>query len=363
MFILATTLGALGRIHLNRPKAINALTLEMIHDMETAFTRFEDDPAIAAVLVTGEGERGLCAGGDIRALYEHGRDGVGEAFFRAEYRMNAHIAAYKKPYIAFMDGITMGGGVGISAHGSLRIVTQRTRLAMPETGIGFFPDVGATWLLTRQPGELGTYIGLTGEAIGGADAILAGLADYFVPSEELPALAKALADSADPEALVKTVAKPVQAPLSAHRAEIDAAFAHDTVEEIIAALSASGSEFAVNILQTLKRRSPTSLKVTLRLLRAARHKSSLRECLEQEYAAAHAVLASDEFYEGVRAAVIDKDRNPRWSPAAIEAVSAATVEKYFRPATTTLFKLAVFRQIRLRNTIPIWRKYGDNDVF
>ncbi len=337
--ILFEVMGGLGRIRLNRPKALNSLTHEMVRGIAAALERYAADENVRAVLISGEGERGLCAGGDIRVLYEHGRDGsgAGESFFLDEYRMNARIASYPKPYIAFMDGITMGGGVGVSAHGALRIVTERTRMAMPETGIGFFPDVGGTWLLTRQPGELGTYIGLTGEGIGGADAILAGFADYFVPSERLPALAEALAEAVDHAAVVKRFAQPVQAPLAAHQAEIDAAFAHDTVEEIFAALTADGSEFALQTLGILKSKSPTSLKVTLRLLRAARHMSSLKECLEQEFAAVHAVLASDEFYEGVRAAVIDKDRKPRWNPATIEAVNVPAVDEYFKPAARSLF--------------------------
>ena len=345
MDILAETAGALGRIRLNRPKAINALTLEMIQQIQAALDRFEDDPAVAAVLVTGEGERGLCAGGDIRALYDHGRNhtGVGTIFFRTEYRMNAHIAAYRKPYIAIMDGITMGGGVGISAHGSVRIVTERTRMAMPEMGIGFFPDIGASWLLSHAPGEVGTFMGVTGEAVGGADAIHAGFADYFVPSGKLPALAGALAalpvsaTLADMRATARGFAQELTPPLAAQRAEIDAAFAHDTVEEIAAALEASGSEFARKTLGVMALKSPTSMKVTLRLLRLARGDKSLRDSLAREFAAAHSVLASDEFYEGVRAAVVDKDRTPKWHPAKLEEVSATTVDAYFRNSPDKLF--------------------------
>ena len=345
MDILVETAGALGRIRLNRPKAINALTLEVIQQIQVALDRFEDDPAVAAVLVTGEGERGLCAGGDIRTLYERGRGGsdFGETFFRTEYRMNAHIAAYRKPYIAIMDGITMGGGVGISAHGSVRIVTERTRMAMPEVGIGFFPDIGASWLLSHAPGEVGTFMGVTGEAIGGADAIHAGFADYFVPSEKLPALAGALvalpvsATLADMRATARSFAQELTPPLAAHRAEIDAAFVHDTVEEIAAALEASGSEFARKTLGVMALKSPTSMKVTLRLLRLARRDKSLRDALEREFAATHSVLASNEFYEGVRAAVVDKDRNPQWHPAKLEEVSAASVDAYFQNSPNKLF--------------------------
>ena len=336
--VLVEAAGALGRIRLNRPKAINSLTLEMVQAIETALDRFESDPEIGAVLVTGEGERGLCAGGDIRALYDHGRDGFGVAFFRAEYRMNARIARFKKPYIAVMDGITMGGGVGISAHGSVRIVTERTKMAMPETGIGFFPDVGGTWLLSRAPGETGTFIGLTGEPIGGADAIHAGFADSFVQSAKIPALIAALGAQpkssglADIRGLVQSFAENTAPPLAAHRAEIDQAFAYDSVERIIAALIESGSEFAWKTISVLRQKSPTSMKVTLRLLRLARHDARLEDSLQREFAAAHTVLESDEFYEGVRAAVVDKDRNPKWRPATLAEVSPPMVDAYFGDA-------------------------------
>ncbi len=337
--------GALGRIRLNRPKALNSLTFEMVQHIQAALTRFEDDPAVGAVLITGEGERGLCAGGDIRALYDNRAQALeyGPTFFRTEYSMNAHIAAYKKPYIALMDGITMGGGVGVSAHGSVRIVTERTRMAMPETGIGFFPDVGGTWLLAHAPGEVGSFMGLTGDGFGGADAIYAGFADYFVQSEKLPALLDALTalpvstTRADIRAVVANFAQDVPAPMDAHRAEIDAAFAHDSVEEIVSALKASGSEFAQKTLAVMAQKSPTSMKVTLRLLRLARADKSLTDALEREFAAVHTVLASDEFYEGVRAAVVDKDRNPKWRPATLEEVDTALVDTYFQNTPDKLF--------------------------
>lgn len=342
--ILTGIEGALGRIRLNRPKAINALTLPMIEQIQAALTDFETTPEIAAVLISGEGERGLCAGGDIRALYDHGRDGFGEKFFAAEYRMNAHIAAFEKPYIAIMDGITMGGGVGISAHGAIRIVTERTRLAMPETGIGFFPDVGGTWLLAHAPGEIGTFLGLTGESFGGADAIYAGLADHFITSENIPALIAKLSElpvTADIESVrsvVQGFSIAVTPPLAAHRTDIDLAFAHDSVEEIIAALDTSAAtEFAQQTLGILARKSPTSMKVTLRLLRLGRASTSLEECLQREFDASHAVMKSAEFYEGVRAAVVDKDRNPKWNPPTVQEVTPALVDSYFQHNAARLF--------------------------
>jgi len=341
--ILSGTTGSLGRIRLNRPKAINALTLPMIQHFQTALSAFETDPNVAAVLISGEGERGLCAGGDIRALYDHGRSGFGEEFFAHEYRLNAHIASYKKPYIALMDGITMGGGVGISSHGAIRIVTERTRLAMPETGIGFFPDVGGTWLLAHAPGEIGTCLGLTGESFNGADAIYAGLADHYIESANIPALIEKLshlptqADIESVRSVVQSFSIEVTPPLAAHRTDIDTAFAFDTVEEIIAALDSAGTEFAKKTLSELARKSPTSMKVTLRLLRAGRKSGSLKECLQREYDASHAVLASDEFYEGVRAAVVDKDRNPKWNPATLQEVTPALVDSYFKHEAANLF--------------------------
>lgn len=341
--VLTGTIGTLGRIRLNRPRAINALNLPMLQSIQSALTGFETNPALAVVLLTGEGERGLCAGGDIRALYDHGRSGFGATFFTQEYRLNAHIAAYKKPYIALMDGITMGGGVGLSAHGAIRIVTERTRIAMPETGIGFFPDVGGTWLLAHAPGEIGTCLGLTGEGINGADAIYAGLADHYIESANIPALIEKLsilpatADVESVRGVVQNFSIKTTPPLAAHRTDIDTAFAFDTLEEIIAALDAAGTEFTKQILADLARKSPTSMKVTLRLLRLGRTSRSLEECLQREFDASHAVLASDEFYEGVRAAVVDKDRNPKWNPATVQEVTPAIVDGYFKHTAENLF--------------------------
>lgn len=338
--------GALGRIRLNRPRALNSLTLEMVRDIEAALDRFEYDPAIAAVLVTGEGERGLCAGGDIRAIYDAGKAGSGlpATFWREEYSLNARIGRYSRPYIAFMDGIVMGGGVGISVYGSHRIVTERTRFAMPETGIGFFPDIGASWFLTRQMNELGTYVALAGEPLGAADVILVGLADRFVPSDRLPALAEALAGLAAGAASEEISARiqdfsaaPPAGALEPHRQAIDRLFAFDTMEEIVEALSRDGSPFAEKALAVLTAKSPLSLKVTLRLLRLGRQTARLESCLEREFAATAAVLRSQDFYEGVRAAVIDKDRNPQWHPGRLGDVTETQVAAFFQPSAHPLF--------------------------
>ncbi|MGO4624508.1 enoyl-CoA hydratase/isomerase family protein [Ensifer sp. 2YAB10] len=314
--------GAIGRIRLNRMRALNSLNVPMIRLIAAALTEFENDPQVAAVVVTGEGERGLCAGGDIRMIYESGRERPeeGARFWREEFVVNSRIASYRKPYIAIMDGIVMGGGVGISAHGSHRIVTERTRLAMPETGIGYFPDVGATWLLPKAPGEFGTYLGLTGRDIVAADAIRARLADRFVGSHKLEALIAELAaqpsaaNGADIDAVIARHASEAPATsLQGHLTLIDRCFAFDTVEEILAALEADGSDFARETLALLNSRSALSMKLTLDLLRAGRRSASLNDCLEREYSATLGMLGNPDFYEGVRAAVIDKDRNPKWS--------------------------------------------------
>jgi enoyl-CoA hydratase len=326
MSLTVTSQGHLGHLQLNRPKALNSLTIDMVRALTAALDEFEADPAIEAVLLDGAGERGLCAGGDIRALYQSAKaqDGAAEQFLREEYALNARIAAYSKPYIAIMDGITMGGGVGVSAHGAHRVVTERTRLAMPETGIGFFPDVGGTWLLSRAPGEIGTYIGLTGTTITGADAIYAGLANYHIPSSELPALIDALATQ-DPAATLQAAHQPAEAPLATVRAVIDTCLAFDTMAEIFAALAADGSAFAQETAAILAKQSPTSLVLTLRLLRLARQSTSLQTCLDREYTTATHALHAPDFFEGVRAAVIDKDRNPAWSPALLADVVTSKI--------------------------------------
>ncbi|MFQ6184108.1 enoyl-CoA hydratase/isomerase family protein [Sinorhizobium meliloti] len=317
--------GAIGRLRLNRPRALNSLNRTMIRAIAAALTEFERDPEIAAVLVTGEGERGLCAGGDIRMIYESGRERPeeGAQFWREEFIVNSRISAYSKPYIAIMDGIVMGGGVGVSSHGSHRIVTERTRFAMPETGIGYFTDVGATWLLPRAPGEFGTYLGLTGRDIGAAAVIHARLADSFVPSERIGELIASLSASATADevsAAIRAVSsEPPASALLDHLSVIDRCFAFNAVEEILAALEKEESDFAGETLELLKTRSAISLKLTLSLLRAGRSSATLNECLEREYAATLAMLSNPDFYEGVRAAVIDKDRNPKWSVGLSEA--------------------------------------------
>jgi enoyl-CoA hydratase len=330
--------GAVGVIRLNRPKTINAMTLEMSLGIDAALDQFEGDPAVGLVLLEGAGERGLCAGGDIRGLYESSRAGgdLGKVFWRQEYIMNARIARFPKPYVAFMDGLVMGGGVGLSAHGSHRVVTEKTKLAMPEVGLGFFPDVGGTWLLSRSPGEIGTYFGLTGQTMNGPDAIYAKFADAVVPSGKLAALRQALVGlrtdvkAAEVKAAIDGFAMgETSGPIAALRPQIDRWFAHDRMQDIVTALKQDGSDLAQSTLKTLNEKSPRGMVVALKLLRLARASSSLEECLVREYRAALEVFRSDDFREGVRAAVIDKDRNPKWSPPDIEEVMPEIVAPYF----------------------------------
>ena len=336
--LIARREGFAGIIRLNRPKALNAITLEMFRDIDKALDAFEADPDVSVIVLEGAGDRGLCAGGDIRALYEssqaHGD--LGKILWREEYILNARIKKFPKPYVAFMDGIVMGGGVGLSAHGSHRVVTERTRLAMPEVGLGFFPDVGGTWLLSHAPGEIGTYFGLTGQTMNGPDAIYAGFADAIVPSSKLQALRAALTEARprttqnEVRALIDGFATPEKAgPVAAMQETIDRWFAFQRMQDIVAALKADGSELAQATLKTLGEKSPRGMVVTLKLLRLARTASSLEECLVREYRAALEVFRSDDFREGVRAAVIDKDRNPKWSPPAIEEVTPQMIAPYF----------------------------------
>jgi len=330
--------GAAGVIRLNRPKTINAMTLEMSLGIDAALDRFEADPAVALVLLEGAGERGLCAGGDIRGLYESSRakGDLGKVFWRQEYIMNARIARFPKPYVAFMDGLVMGGGVGISAHGRHRVVTEKTKLAMPEVGLGFFPDVGGTFLLSRAPGEIGTYFGLTGQTMNGRDAIYARFADTVVPSEKLAPLRETLvnlpsgAGSADVKVAIDGFSTGEAAgPVAAIQPQIDRWFAHDRMQDIFASLQRDGSELAQSTLKTLNEKSPRGMVVALKLLRLARMSSSLEQCLVREYRAALEVFRSDDFREGVRAVVIDKDRNPRWSPPGIDDVTPEMIAPYF----------------------------------
>ena len=341
--VLVRASGSLGRLTLNRPRAINALDLDMIRLLHEALDAWEFDSDIDTVLLDGAGERGLCAGGDVRGLYERTIGGGAEEsalFFREEYALNARIADYPKPFVAFADGITMGGGIGLAGHAPLRIVTERSQLAMPETRIGFTPDVGGTWLLARAPGRLGEYLGLTGDVMNASDAIYAGFADHFVPSAHLDGLREALETRADPSNPAELVLlfdeTPPPSRFEVAREWIDDAFAADTVSEIIQRLRARPEPAAGATADALGELSPTALVATLAAVRRARELPDLRSVLEQEYALVlWFATTQPDLAEGIRAQVVDKDRSPRWQPPTLDELSpdAAASALAFSPAT------------------------------
>ena len=331
MPVLTRVDGRAGHIVLDRPRAINALTHEMVSIIQGALDEWADDPAIQTVVLTGSGERGLCAGGDIVSIYHDGLAGGTEslAFWADEYRLDATIAEYPKPFVAVMDGIVLGGGIGLSAHADVRVVTERSKIGMPETGIGFFPDVGGTYLLSRAPGELGTHLALTAGLVGAGDAIAVGLADWYVPSERLPLLLEALASEAPLDALAKVTEPRPGSTLLVDQEWIDAAYEGDDAVKIHARLAASGIAAARETAVVLASKSPTSVHVTLRALRSAADLPSLRAALDQEYRLAVRFHRSHDFLEGVRAQVIDKDRSPNWSPGELADVPGDVVAAYF----------------------------------
>ncbi|WP_405720160.1 enoyl-CoA hydratase/isomerase family protein [Streptomyces sp. NBC_00046] len=335
--VLLHTEGRVRHITLNRPRALNALNHAMVARVAGALADAEHDESVTAVLITGAGERGLCAGGDIRSIYEDARAGGSASldFWRDEYRLNARIARFPKPYVAIMDGIVMGGGVGVSAHGDVRIVTERSRIAMPETGIGFVPDVGGTRLLGAAPGGLGTHLALTAEAVGAGDALLCGLADHFVPSQRLAELTADLAacgTAAEIERTVRQYAAPApEGELAAQREWIDSCYRAASVEEIVDRLHNSGVPAAKQAAETILTKSPTSLKVTLSALRRARRLGSLEAVLDQEFRTSCTAFTRPDFVEGVRAQIVDKDRDPHWSPADLAEVTDADVALFFTP--------------------------------
>ncbi len=328
--VLHETRGALGLLTLDRPQALNALNIGMCAALHRALDMFAADPAVRAVAIRGAGDRAFCAGGDVVSVARAGRAGTAgwEEFFTTEYRMNAAIAAFPKTYIALMDGVTMGGGVGVSVHGRYRVATERTLWAMPETGIGMVPDVGSTAVLGRM-GALGRFLALTGARLDGAEALATGVATHFAASEQLGAIEDALAagEPAD-EALARLAQVPGPARISANRAAIDRLFAADTVEAILAALDADGGEWAAKEAATVRRMSPTACKLALAML-ARGGVGDVRAALRNEYRVVCALRHGDDFYEGVRAQLIDKDRTPRWNPPTLAEVTDAAVSAYF----------------------------------
>jgi enoyl-CoA hydratase len=323
--------GRVGRILINRPKALNALTLDMVRRFTRALEAFHDDPHVHAVAIEGAGDRAFCAGGDIRALRDGqlsgDRTGV-EAFFREEYDLNFMIATFAKPYIALIDGICMGGGIGVSVHGPYRVATEHAMFAMPETAIGFFPDIGGTFFLPRLPGQLGVYLGLTGLRTNGADAVHAGFATHFVSRAKLPGLSAALAEIG--VAALARFAEPLPpCTIAPHLAAIDRCFSADTIGEIVARLEAEPDDWAAPALKALRTVSPTALGFTLEAFRHGAN-MTLRQTLDAEFLLTRTTMAYPDFAEGVRAMVVDKDRQPKWQPPRIEDIDQTVIDAMFR---------------------------------
>ncbi|CPT92019.1 Probable enoyl-CoA hydratase [Mycobacteroides abscessus] len=327
-----------GLLTLNRPKAINSLTYDMITAMTAVLSEWEADDLVRAVVLSGAGERGLCAGGDVVAIHDSAKvDGVAaRRFFRDEYLLNAQIARFSKPYVALMDGIVMGGGVGVGGHANIRVVTDTSKVAMPEVGIGFIPDVGGTYLLSRAPGQLGLHTGLTGAPFSGADAIALGFADHYVPHDRLDKFITAILDSDIATALAVHGASAPSSDLLAQRSWIDECYAGETVTDIVAALQAHGDERARAAADQILTRSPIALSVTLAAVRRARELPSLEAVLTQEYRVSSQSVRSHDLIEGIRAQLVDKDRNPQWDPKTLSDVTAADVDEFFQPVDDDL---------------------------
>uniref|UniRef100_H3DE45 3-hydroxyisobutyryl-CoA hydrolase n=1 Tax=Tetraodon nigroviridis TaxID=99883 RepID=H3DE45_TETNG len=339
--VLLEKVGCAGVITMNRPKVLNALNLNMIRLIYPQLKKWEDEEDTGLVLIKSVGGKAFCAGGDIRAVTEAGKvgDSLSEDFFREEYILNNAIGACKKPYIALIDGITMGGGVGLSVHGRFRVATERTLFAMPETAIGLFPDVGGGYFLPRLPGKLGLFLALTGFRLKGRDVQRAGVATHFVESKDIPGLEEELVGLKSPSA--EDVSEVLRSyhnqcsldsekpfVLEKHLSDIDRLFSGSSVEAIVSSLKADGSSFATKQAETLSRMSPTSLKITFRQLQAGAA-LSLPEVLVMEFRLSQACLRGADFYEGVRAVLVDKDQSPRWSPPTLEEVSDQTLERCF----------------------------------
>ena len=332
--ILFDRRGAAGLVTLNRPQALNAVTLGMVRALTRQLAEWRADPSITRVVLTAAGGRAFSAGGDIRALYDAGTTGRHDemlAFYGEEYLLNTIIKHYPKPYVALIDGIVMGGGVGLSVHGSHGVAGDRFSFAMPEVSIGFFPDVGATWFLPRLPGELGAYCALTGERLGAADGVAATIATHRVSSSRFPDLADALCGAMSVDATLAAFAEPAgEGKLDARRGTIDRLFKSDRVEDILSALDAAGEEFAASTAATMRLKSPTSLKLALAQMRAGT-KLSFQGCMQTEFRIVSRVIHGHDFYEGVRAVIVDKDNAPKWRPDTLAEVSDAEIARHFAP--------------------------------
>jgi enoyl-CoA hydratase len=342
--ILLERRGGVALVTMNRPKALNTLTLGMYRELDPDLLAWRRDPAVRAVIIRGAGGKAFCAGGDVRDLWKAGQglngpDDLKSVFFREEYRLIQRVHRLGKPYLALIDGITMGGGAGMSINGSHRVATEKTLFAMPETAIGLFPDVGATHFLNRCPGRIGMYLALSGARINAADMLYAGLATHYVPSARMDEVVEALThfdwrkgeEGAQVDAaLARFAADPGPAPLAEHRDAIDRCFAGGTAEAILEALEREGTDWAMATRDTLLRMSPTSLKVTHRQLTIGRD-YDVERALVLEYRLTQHVMQHPDFFEGVRAVLVDKDQAPAWRPARLEEVTEAMVASYFEP--------------------------------
>ncbi|MFK7853305.1 MAG: enoyl-CoA hydratase/isomerase family protein [Granulosicoccus sp.] len=323
--------GRIGRITLNRPKALNALTHSMVLRMEAALLDWRDNKDIALVLIDAVGDKAFCAGGDVNALYQSGKAGdveSGRLFWRDEYRLNAMIKHYPKPYIAFMDRIVMGGGVGISAHGSHRIVTDLSSIAMPECLIGLIPDVGATHLLSQCPGFVGEYLALSGERIGGSDAVFAGLADYYVPAHQLATLKKALIETGDVRSIGDFQQSSEDSSLAEIQHEIDSVFGQESLASVLEQLEGHNASWTQKALKKIAISSPLSLQVAFQLIRKARMEPGIEAALQREFRFVSRAVKHSDFLEGVRAAIIDKDRQPTWQHSSLADVTSDEIEQF-----------------------------------
>ena len=322
--------GSLGLITLNRPNALNALTLGMVREIHPKLKSWEDDESIKTIAVTASGDKAFCAGGDIRALYDWGKSGNENAtgFYYEEYQLNQLIKSLRKPYVSLVNGIVMGGGVGVSVHGSHRIAGENYSFAMPETGIGLFPDVGGSYFLSRLKHNSGMYLALTGNRIKASDAIELGIAEYYIESKNYKEILSQLAAGEKPDRILSSYNSKIPSSIAANFQQINELFCGNTIEEIFEKLETNKSDFSQKTLNILKSKSPTSLKITFKQIREG-SKLNFEECLRMEYRMVSKVMSDHDFYEGVRAIIIDKDNKPKWSPSNTREVTEENIDKFF----------------------------------
>lgn len=328
--------GCLGLITLNKPKALNALSLTMVNLIHDQLLNWERDDQIYAVVIQGAGEKTFCAGGDIRDLYDKRGTEYGKIYYTNEYLLNVTIFNFTKPFIALMDGVVMGGGAGVSVHGSHRIVTERTLFAMPETSIGLFPDVGASWFLPKCPGEIGMYLGLTGCRLNSADCLYAGVADYFVKSHSLDLLINDLSSISNhsnniDEVISKYTNEAGLNTLSKYQESIDRCFSAESIEKIIDNLQVEDNVWGADTIKNIKKMSPTSLKVTFRQLSLGKTIKEFENIMTMEYRIANRCFKGHDLFEGIRSVVVDKDRAPKWLPSKVDDISEEDIDEYFAP--------------------------------